>query len=332
MAFAPVQPGGIIQANTINNLVSAIDWFSADTGTAASYKVTFDGVTGANKNSITTLTDGLFITFRAVNANTGAATLQVVGPGSVTVGTPPITRNGGTALVAGDIKASQLVVVVYNAANTRFELQNPGTIAAAAVVSGTLPVARGGTGLAAFALGSIPYASAANVLSALPVGAAGRVLGVVGTAPAWVMAPAAHGVELITTNSLSLTNNTLTVNAAWTSASWQTDAGYWASGNQITIPAGLGGKYFVRAVIQFPAIATSCVVSLQLDVNGVTSPLRTSQLTIPASSGGPTILDISTVLNLAATNTLQFRAQQASGGTVALVAAGTALQATLIGL
>ena len=88
----------------------------------------------------------------------------------------------------------------------------------------------------------------------------------------------------------------------------------------------------MRAVIQFPAIATSCVVSLQLDVNGVTSPLRTKQLTIPASSGGPTILDISTVLNLAATNTLQFRAQQASGGTVALVAAGTALQATLIGL
>lgn len=31
MAFAPVQPGGIIQAPTINNLVSATDWFSADT-------------------------------------------------------------------------------------------------------------------------------------------------------------------------------------------------------------------------------------------------------------------------------------------------------------
>ena len=332
MAFAPVQPGGIIQANTINNLVSAIDWFSADTGTATSYKVTFDGVTGANKNTISALTDGLIITFRAVNANTGAATLQVVGAGGATIATPPITHNGSLALVAGDIKAGQVVVVVYNAASTRFEMQSAGTIAAAAVVSGTLPVARGGTGLAAFALGSIPYASAANVLSALPVGAVGRVLGVVGTAPAWVNAPAARGLELITTNSLSLVNNTLTVNAAWTSASWQTDAGYWASGNQITIPAGLGGKYFVRVVIQFPAIATSCLVSLQIDVNAVTSPLRTKQFTIPVSSGGPTILDISTVLNLAATNTLQFRAQQASGATVALVAAGTAMQATLIGL
>lgn len=332
MAFAPVQPGGIIQANTINNLVSAIDWFSADTGTATSYKVTFDGVTGANKNTISALTDGLIITFRAVNANTGAATLQVVGAGGATIATPPITRNGGTALVAGDIKAGQVVVVLYNATSTRFELQSAGTIAAGAVVSGTLPVARGGTGLAAFALGSIPYASAANVLSALGIGTAGTVLGVVGSAPAWVNAPTARGVELITTNSLSLTNNTLTVNAAWTSASWQSDAGYWASGNQITIPAGLGGKYFVRAVVQFPAIATSCLVSLQIDVNAVTSPLRTKQLTIPVSSGGPTILDISTVLNLAATNTLQFRVQQASGATVALVAAGTSMQATLIGL
>lgn len=332
MAFAPVQPGGIIQANTINNLVSAIDWFSADTGTATSYKVTFDGVNGANKNTISALSDGLIITFRAVNANTGAATLQVVGAGGATIATPAITRNGGTALVAGDIKAGQVVVVLYNATSTRFELQSAGTIAAGAVVSGTLPVARGGTGLSAFALGSIPYASAANVLSALPIGTAGRVLGVVGTTPTWVNAPTARGVELITTNSLSVPNNTLTVNAAWTSASWQSDAGYWASGNQITIPAGLGGKYFVRAVVQFPAIATSCLVSLQIDVNAVTSPLRTKQLTIPVSSGGPTILDISTVLNLAATNTLQFRVQQASGATVALVAAGTAMQATLIGL
>lgn len=332
MAFAPVQPGGIIQANTVNNLVSAIDWFSADTGTATSYKVTFDGVTGANKNTISALTDGLIITFRAVNANTGAATLQVVGAGGATIATPAITRNGGTALVAGDIQAGQVVVVLYNATSSRFELQSAGTIAAGAVVSGTLPVARGGTGLSAFALGSIPYASAANVLSALAIGTAGRVLGVVGTTPTWVNAPTARGVELITTNSLSVPNNTLTVNAAWTSASWQSDAGYWASGNQITIPAGLGGKYFVRAVVQFPAIATSCLVSLQIDVNAVTSPLRTKQLTIPVSSGGPTILDISTVLNLAATNTLQFRVQQASGATVALVAAGTAMQATLIGL
>lgn len=75
MAYAPVLPGGIMQANTINNTVSAIDWFSADTGTAAIYKVTFDGVTGSNKNSITALTDGLIITFRAANANSGAATI-----------------------------------------------------------------------------------------------------------------------------------------------------------------------------------------------------------------------------------------------------------------
>ena len=331
MAFAPVQPGGIIQAPTINNLVSATDWFSADTGTATVYRVTFDGVTGTNKNTISTLTNGLIITFRAVNANTGAATVQVVGAGSVVIATPAITRNGGTALVAGDIQAGQVVVLVYNATSTRFEMQNASRIAATSITTGTLPVARGGTGLAAFALGSFPYASAANVLSARTIGTAGQVLGVSGGLPTWVNAGTTRGVQLITTNSTSLTTAVNTVNAAWTSASWQTDAGYWASGNAITIPAGLGGKYFVKAIVQFPAFAAATLISMELNVGGVGSAIISEQRQIPASPS-PTILSVCAVLNLVATNTLTFKCLQSSGATVATVAPGTMMQAVLLGL
>ena len=64
MAFAPVASGDLIQAETINNIVSGAVWFSTGSGSANSYSVTFDGVTGNNKNKITApLTAGLLISF-----------------------------------------------------------------------------------------------------------------------------------------------------------------------------------------------------------------------------------------------------------------------------
>ncbi len=51
-----------------------------------------------------------------------------------------------------------------------------GTLSAAAIAAGILAVARGGTGLGAYAQGGILYISAANVLSRLAPAAANRVL------------------------------------------------------------------------------------------------------------------------------------------------------------
>jgi hypothetical protein len=53
--------------------------------------------------------------------------------------------------------------------------------------SGTLSADRGGTGIGAYAIGDILYASAANALTALPIGAAGQVLSAqgAGLAPQW---------------------------------------------------------------------------------------------------------------------------------------------------
>ena len=121
MAFAPVASGDLIQAETINNIVNGAVWFSSDSGTANSYSVTFDGVTGDNKHKITGLTAGLLISFKASASNTGASSLAVVGPSGV-VATPNITKSDGSPLSAGDIVANQMVTVIYNAAQSRFEM------------------------------------------------------------------------------------------------------------------------------------------------------------------------------------------------------------------
>ena len=60
-------------------------------------------------------------------------------------------------------------------------------IAASQVTSGTLAVARGGTGLASYTTGDIVYASGATTLASLADVATGNVLisGGVSTAPSW---------------------------------------------------------------------------------------------------------------------------------------------------
>jgi hypothetical protein len=274
MALAPVVSGDLIQAGTINNIVSGAIWYSSDSGTANSYKVTFDGTT-TNKNKITgPLTAGLLISFTASATNTGASTLAVVGPSGVVVATPPICKANGAALSPGDIVANQMVTVIYNAAQARFEQ--------------------------------------------------------ISSAPSSVSNPVARGVELLTSNPYVLPNLTSVSNPVWTANVWQSDPGYWTPGsNVITIPAGLGGKYFVKAVIQFPVMPNTCVVVLGL--NNGSPPVAYTQYYIPPSAGAHTVVDISAVLTLGAGATISFFALQNTGAEVALVSSGSSIQAVLIG-
>jgi hypothetical protein len=141
----------------------------------------------------------------------------------------------------------------------------------------------------------------------------------------------ARGIQLVTTNAISVANGVNTVNAAWTGFTWRSESGYWTSGNAITIPPGLAGKYFVRAVVQYPAIPQSCVLSIQLDVNGIGNLLHTEQRVIPISGGANTILTVSSILNLASNDLVTFKTLQSSGSTVNTVASGTIIQAVRIG-
>lgn len=59
---------------------------------------------------------GTWFRFRAHVVNTGAATLTINA-----LAAKPLRRQGGAALVAGDVAANQLVLAVYNAAGDYYE-------------------------------------------------------------------------------------------------------------------------------------------------------------------------------------------------------------------
>jgi len=79
--------------------------FAADTGAADAYVIALDP---ALSGYIT----GMPIFFKAANTNTGASTLDING-----LGTKSIKKSTDVALAAGDIKAGQIVLVVYDGTN-----------------------------------------------------------------------------------------------------------------------------------------------------------------------------------------------------------------------
>lgn len=83
---------------------------------------TADAITATYAPALTGLVDGMELKFRATAAN--ATTTPTFSPNSLTART--ITKNGGSALVAGDIAGNLAEYTVrYYAASTRWELLNP---------------------------------------------------------------------------------------------------------------------------------------------------------------------------------------------------------------
>lgn len=85
--------------NAVNSLVYN---YAADSGAVNAYVVTA-------ASTITSLTAGLSVRFKAANANTGASTLNVNG-----LGIKAITTIAGAALVAGAIPAGGIITVTYD--------------------------------------------------------------------------------------------------------------------------------------------------------------------------------------------------------------------------
>jgi len=82
---------------------------------------TVDAITATYSPSITALVDGQLCAFRASGANT--STTPTFSPNGLTART--ITKQGGSALLAGDIPAANAEVELrYNLANTRWEILN----------------------------------------------------------------------------------------------------------------------------------------------------------------------------------------------------------------
>lgn len=79
-----------------------------------------DTITGSLSPTLAAYAAGQMFYFVAAGDNTGAVTLNLN-----SLGAKNVTKDGTTALVAGDIKSGEVVVVVYD--GTRFQMVSPGT-------------------------------------------------------------------------------------------------------------------------------------------------------------------------------------------------------------
>jgi hypothetical protein len=125
--------------------------------------------------------------FVAAATNTGACTLNINA-----IGVKSVTKNGTTALVAGDIAINAVTQVVYD--GTQFQLLNPASATVssfsagstgltpstattgAVTLAGTLAVANGGTGLATLTANNVILGNGTSAPSFVAPGTSGNAL------------------------------------------------------------------------------------------------------------------------------------------------------------
>ena len=126
-----------------------------------------DTITATVSPSLTAYASGQMFAFVAANTNTGAVTINISG-----LGAKAITKNGTTALSAGDLTANYLFVVVYD--GTRFQVVGvSATTFTNLTVSGVLTLSGAGVQLTSSGTGAwkLPVGTTAQ----RPTGASGLI-------------------------------------------------------------------------------------------------------------------------------------------------------------
>lgn len=177
------------------------------------------------------------------------------------------------------------------------------------ITSGTLGVARGGTGLAAFtAAGDLPVATATTTIDPLPIGTSGQVLTVDTSLPRKVKwaSPAAGSGDVVgpasaTDNAIARFDSTtgkliqnsgatladdgvITASALTISGSGPSDHAFSDSDGSHTVHVRAPPAITSTNMIQLPVDATSGVLVLDA-VNAVTNQLRAAAFGVPNSGG-----------------------------------------------
>jgi len=153
---------------------------------------TLEGVydTNGNFKTITTTTVAALVV--GTTAISGGTSGYVLYDNAGVIGEKGTTGTGNVVLAT-----SPTLVTPVLGTPTSVTLTNGTGLPLTTGVTGTLPIANGGTNLTTYATGDVLYASGTNVLSKLAAGTTGQVLTIAAGVPSW--AAAASGVTINTT-------------------------------------------------------------------------------------------------------------------------------------
>lgn len=261
-------------ANDVQQDDWPVDQWTNDSGTAgpagtfamATAGGTADAIT-ANYTPDVTLSNNVTVGFVAGFDN--ATTTPTFAPDGLTAHT--ITKNGGAALVAGDIKALGTYYLTYNSANTRWELANPTTaIIPAASIALTKLAAQTGNSVVAEVTGSSasPTAVAMGASTILARLAAGNI-------------KAASVAEILTlTGALTVTASSLGAN------------GYITLSNTLKLQWGVTAQSVsATKPVTFPSAFSSAVYSIIITEGATNAGAQAADWVGSITTSGFTIND-----------------------------------------
>ena len=290
-----------------------------------------DTITGTMSPTLTAYAAGQLFYFVAGGANTGAVTLNVDGLGSRAV-----TRDGNTALAAGDINSGEMVVVIYD--GTRFQMINAANSFGNTTINGTLTVT-GNTTLGAnvsiaSALAVGGKADLPNVSAALMVAAVGIITDLrasgasissanVGTAIVTNLTATGASVASVNANVALLTTATVTNLTATGASIASANIGNLALSG-ISVASANFGVAVVTDLRVDGASITSANVGTAVITTGTFTNLTATGASVASANLGTAVITNGTVTTLTATS-----ASVASvNAAVALVTTGTVTNLT----
>lgn len=292
--------GGILAYTAAGTLASS--------GILATNALVLGGGAGAVPVS---LPSGLGTTVTLLHGNAaGAPTFGAVALAADVSGTLPVT-NGGTGLIlyaVGDlVQASTTTALARLAAVATGNVllsggvgtvSSFGKVGLTTHVTGTLPVANGGTGLASYTTGDILYASAAGTIAGRAAVGAGQVLSSagVGVAPTYTATPT---VTTLTTSTSFKLSTVADATAAPTIASG------FGTGSSIV---GSNGTAAFQVNVGTGGVATGGVINVFTSTTGWIC-IVTNQTAVAANRG-----DQRTVQTASTTGTVTIQNQTISTG------------------